>query len=142
MIVLLDEINIQRRNGVAPYTAVVEATVSRTRPVLMAATTTILGMVPLLFDIAFGGMAATIIFGLTFATLLTLFITPTLYAMFIKLSNHVIEAVPKVQLLNHSVILNNVKNLNTFIVCLQILRCSQNDKVKIVQYIFSDNLLW
>ena len=58
VIVLLDEINIQRRNGVAPYTAVVEATVSRTRPVLMAATTTILGMVPLLFDIAFGGMAA------------------------------------------------------------------------------------
>ncbi len=55
---------------------------------------------------------------------------------FIKLSNHVIEAVPKVQLLNHSVILNNVKNLNTFIVCLQILRCSQNDKKKIVQYIF------
>ena len=56
---------------------------------------------------------------------------------FIKLSNHVIEAVPKVQLLNHSVILNNVKNLNTFIVCLQILRCSQNDKVKkLVQYIF------
>ena len=42
--------------------AVVEATVSRTRPVLMAATTTILGMIPLLFDIAFGGMAATIIF--------------------------------------------------------------------------------
>ena len=85
VIVLLDEINIQRRNGVAPYTAVVEATVSRTRPVLMAATTTILGMVPLLFDIAFGGMAATIIFGLTFATLLTLFITPTLYAMFYKI---------------------------------------------------------
>ena len=85
VIVLLDEINIQRRNGVAPYTAVVEATVSRTRPVLMAATTTILGMVPLLFDIAFGGMAATIIFGLTFATLLTLFITPTLYTMFYKI---------------------------------------------------------
>ena len=85
VIVLLDEINIQRRNGVAPYTAVVEATVSRTRPVLMAATTTILGMVPLLFDIAFGGRAATIIFGLTFATLLTLFITPTLYAMFYKI---------------------------------------------------------
>ena len=39
---------------------------------------------------------------------------------FIKLSNHVIEAVPKVQLLNHSVILNNVKNLNTFIVCLSL----------------------
>ena len=79
VIVLIDEINIQRREGVPAYTAVIESTVSRTRPVLMAATTTILGMVPLLFDIAFGGMAATIIFGLTFATLLTLFVTPALY---------------------------------------------------------------
>lgn len=87
VIVLLDEINVQRRNGVAPYTAIIESTVSRTRPVLMAATTTILGMVPLLFDIAFGGMAATIIFGLTFATLLTLFVTPALYAMFYKVNN-------------------------------------------------------
>ena len=57
VIVLIDEINIQRREGVPAYTAVIESTVSRTRPVLMAATTTILGMVPLLFDIAFGGMA-------------------------------------------------------------------------------------
>lgn len=85
VIVLLDEINIQRRSGIVPYTAIIEATVSRTRPVLMAATTTILGMVPLLFDIAFGGMAAAIIFGLTFATLLTLFVTPALYAMFYKI---------------------------------------------------------
>ena len=84
VIVLLDEINVQRKKGVTPYTAVVEATVSRTRPVLMAATTTILGMVPLLFDVAFGGMAATIIFGLTFATLLTLFVTPALYTLFYK----------------------------------------------------------
>ena len=82
VIVLIDEINIQRREGVPAYTAVIESTVSRTRPVLMAATTTILGMVPLLFDIAFGGMAATIIFGLTFATLLTLFVTPALYILF------------------------------------------------------------
>lgn len=91
VIVLINEINVQRRNGTGPYTAVIEATVSRTRPVLMAATTTILGMVPLLFDVAFGGMAATIIFGLTFATLLTLFVTPTLYVMFykVKKENHV-----------------------------------------------------
>lgn len=84
VIVLIDEINVQRREGVLPYTAVVEATVVRTRPVLMAAITTILGMVPLLFDIAFGGMAATIVFGLTFATLLTLFVTPALYVLFYK----------------------------------------------------------
>lgn len=84
VIVLLDEINVQRNLGVAPYTAVVEATVSRTRPVLMAALTTVFGSIPLLFDVVFGGMAATIVFGLTFATLLTLFVTPALYVIFFK----------------------------------------------------------
>lgn len=84
VIVLIDEISVQKRSGVSEHIAIVEATVSRTRPVLMAATTTIFGMVPLLFDIAFGGMAATIIFGLSFATLLTLFVTPALYSIFYK----------------------------------------------------------
>lgn len=84
VIVLIDEINVQHRDGVNLLTAIVEATVSRTRPVLMAAITTIFGMVPLLFDIVFGGMAATIIFGLTFATALTLFVTPALYSIFYK----------------------------------------------------------
>lgn len=82
VIVLIDEINVMHRSGESLQIAIVEATVTRTRPVLMAATTTIAGMVPLLFDVAFGGMAATIIFGLTFATLLTLFVTPALYAVF------------------------------------------------------------
>ena len=82
VIVLLDEVNIQRRAGVAPGEAIVEATVSRTRPVLMAAITTIFGSIPLLFDVVFGGMTATIVFGLSFATLLTLFVTPALYAVF------------------------------------------------------------
>lgn len=82
VIVLLDEVNIQRRAGVAPVEAIVEATVSRTRPVLMAAIATIFGSIPLLFDVVFGGMAATIVFGLSFATLLTLFVTPALYAVF------------------------------------------------------------
>ena len=82
VIVLLDEVNIQRRAGVAPGEAIVEATVSRTRPVLMAAITTIFGSIPLLFDVVFGGMAATIVFGLSFATLLTLFVTPAFYAVF------------------------------------------------------------
>lgn len=82
VIVLLDEVNIQRSMGVDPYHAIIEATVSRTRPVLMAALTTIFGSIPLLFDVVFGGMAATIVFGLSFATLLTLFVTPALYAIF------------------------------------------------------------
>lgn len=86
VIVLLDEVNIQQKAGVEPYTAVIEATVSRTRPVLMAALTTVFGSIPLLFDIVFGGMAATIVFGLSFATLLTLFVTPALYTIFYKIS--------------------------------------------------------
>lgn len=84
VIVLIDEINVQYKSGVPLYNSIIEATVTRTRPVLMAATTTIFGMVPLLFDIVFGGMAATIIFGLTFATLLTLFVTPAIYAILYK----------------------------------------------------------
>lgn len=86
VIVLIDEINILCAEGVSVSQAIVDATVSRTRPVLMAATTTVAGMVPLLFDVAFGGMAATIVFGLTFASLLTLFVTPALYAIFYKVS--------------------------------------------------------
>ena len=85
VIVLLDEVNVQRRAGIAPYAAVIEATVSRVRPVLMAALTTVFGSIPLLFDVVFGGMAATIVFGLSFATLLTLFVTPALYAIFYKI---------------------------------------------------------
>lgn len=82
VIVLIDEVNAQHRAGVKADEAIVEATVLRTRPVLMAAITTIMGSIPLLFDVVFGGMAATIVFRLTFATLLTLFITPALYAVF------------------------------------------------------------
>ena len=66
VIVLLDEVNIQQKAGVEPYTAVIEATVSRARPVLMAALTTV--------------------FGLSFATLLILFVTPALYTVFYKIS--------------------------------------------------------
>lgn len=85
VIVLLDEVNVQRRAGVEARTAVIEATVSRVRPVLMAALTTVFGSIPLLFDVVFGGMAATIVFGLSFATLLTLFVTPALYTIFYKI---------------------------------------------------------
>ena len=85
VIVLIDEVNIQLREGESLRKAVIESTVSRARPVIMAAGTTILGMVPLLFDVVFNGMATTIVFGLTFATLLTLFVTPALIAIFYKL---------------------------------------------------------
>ena len=78
-IVLIDEINVQYKSGVSLYESIIEATISRSIPVIMAAATTIFGMIPLLFDVAFGGMAATIIFGLTFTTILTLFVTYYLF---------------------------------------------------------------
>lgn len=81
VIVLMDEANVLRRAGWTAYDALVQAAVSRSRPVLMAASTTVLGMVPLLFDVVFGSMAATIVFGLTFATLSTLLVCPALYAL-------------------------------------------------------------
>ena len=81
-IVLLDQINSELESGKEPYQAVFDSGVSRVRPVAMAAITTILGMLPLLADAFFESMAVTIMFGLGFATVLTLIVVPTLYTMF------------------------------------------------------------
>lgn len=81
-IVLLDQIEIEMKTGKEPYLAVVDASLSRVRPVCMAAITTILGLVPLLPDIFFKPMAVTIMFGLGFATVLTLIVVPVLYRIF------------------------------------------------------------
>lgn len=81
-IVLLDQIEIEMKLGKDPYVAVVDAALSRVRPVCMAAITTILGMIPLLPDIFFKPMAVTIMFGLGFATVLTLIVVPVLYRLF------------------------------------------------------------
>ena len=84
-IVLLDQINSELEAGTEPYKAVLMSGVSRVRPVSMAAITTILGMVPLLADAFFESMAATIMFGLGFATILTLVVVPVLYTMFYRI---------------------------------------------------------
>lgn len=86
-IVLIDEIDLQIREGKSALTGILDASVSRMRPVTMAAITTILGMIPLLFDVFFKGMAVTIMFGLAFATVLTLLVVPVLYAVFFKVKN-------------------------------------------------------
>lgn len=79
-IVLIDQININLRDGMPPYDAIVNSGVSRLRPVMMAAATTVLGMIPLLGDVFFVGLAIAVMFGLTFATVLTLVFVPVLYA--------------------------------------------------------------
>ncbi|WP_239465256.1 efflux RND transporter permease subunit [Bacteroides mediterraneensis] len=79
-IVLVDEINrLQQEEHFHPYHAVVEATVSRVRPVLMASLTTIVGMIPLVNDPMYGSMAITIMGGLTVGTLITLVLLPIFY---------------------------------------------------------------
>jgi multidrug efflux pump subunit AcrB len=83
-IVLIDEMESQKRAGQAPYDAIVSSGVSRLRPVAMAALTTALGMLPLLTDAFFVAMAVTIIFGLMIATLLTMVVLPVLYAILFR----------------------------------------------------------
>ena len=81
-IVLMDEINTQITSGVEPVTALVDSAQSRLRPVMMASLTTILGMIPLLPDAMFGSLAASIMGGLLFSTVITLLFIPVLYALF------------------------------------------------------------
>jgi multidrug efflux pump subunit AcrB len=83
-IVLIDEINLQSGEDKDLMSAIVDSGISRLRPVAMAASTTALGMIPLLFDAFFVAMAITIIAGLMFATLLTMIVVPVLYATFYK----------------------------------------------------------
>ncbi|MDD5728925.1 MAG: efflux RND transporter permease subunit [Victivallales bacterium] len=84
-IVLLDQINLEQKHGKTPYEAVLDSAVNRVRPVCMAAFTTVLGMVPLLWDAFFAPMSVAIMGGLTFATVLTLVVVPVLYCTFFKI---------------------------------------------------------
>ena len=86
-IVLVDEITRMIREKVDPYTAIIESTINRTRPVIMASVTTILGMLPLIFDPMYGSLAVTVIGGLTFGTIITLVLLPIFYAIFFRIKN-------------------------------------------------------
>ena len=86
-IVLVDEIGLQLNSGLAPVNAVIEATKTRIVPVTMASGTTILGMLPLLGDAMFAGMAATIMGGLFVSTILTIFVLPVTYCIFFKIKS-------------------------------------------------------
>jgi len=80
-VVLLNEINCQTAAGKPSMQAVLDSSVSRIRPVTMAAFATVLGMAPLLSDAFFVDMALTIMFGLAFASVLTLYLVPVLYSI-------------------------------------------------------------
>jgi multidrug efflux pump subunit AcrB len=83
-IVLIDQVNLERREGKAPYPAILDSAVSRLRPVSMASGTTILGMTPLLSDPFYQVMAATVASGLVAATILTLVVVPLFFKLFYR----------------------------------------------------------
>lgn len=84
-VVLIDQIDVQIRGGKPPMAAVRDSSVDRMRPVAMTSLTTICGMAPLVTDPLFSSMAVTIMFGLAFATVLTLFVVPVLYSLFFRI---------------------------------------------------------
>ncbi len=90
-IVLLDEINHEISTGADPLNAIVNSTISRLRPVMMASLTTILGMIPLLFDVMFKGMAVSIMFGLLIGSIVTLIVIPVAYAILYKVNTKVLH---------------------------------------------------
>ncbi len=83
-VVLMEELYLELGHGKPPYDAILDAGVARLRPVLLVAVTTVLGMIPLVQDAFFGAMAVTIMFGLTFACVLTMVLVPVLYAIVYK----------------------------------------------------------
>lgn len=87
-IVLVDQTDMEIREGKPRFRAIIESSVSRVRPVSMGALTTVLGVMPLLLDPFFRSMAVTIMFGLTFATVLTLVVVPVLYAIFFRIGTN------------------------------------------------------
>ncbi|MCC5785490.1 MAG: efflux RND transporter permease subunit [Phycisphaerales bacterium] len=85
-VVLLDELELRTADAKDRLSAIVDAGVSRMRPVVLAALTTVLGMIPLLGDDFFVSMAVTIMSGLAFATVLTLFVVPVMYALVYRIA--------------------------------------------------------
>lgn len=81
VVVLLDEVNANLGRGLTPYKAVVEAAVSRLNPVVNAAGTTVLGVLPMIQDVFWVALAVTIFFGLLVGTVLTMVVVPTLYSL-------------------------------------------------------------
>lgn len=86
-IVLLDEVNLNLAKGQQAYEAVVAAALSRVSPVVLAAATTVLGVIPLLQDVFWVGLAVVIMAGLSFGTVLTMIVVPVLYVILYKIKS-------------------------------------------------------
>jgi multidrug efflux pump subunit AcrB len=87
-IVLVDQMDMEIREGKPRFDAVIDSATSRVRPVSMGALTTVLGVIPLFMDAFFKSMAVVLVFGLTFATALTLLVVPVLYCIFFNIQSN------------------------------------------------------
>lgn len=83
-IVLIEQINIERASGKSIHQSIVDSAVLRLRPVLLAAATTVLGVLPLIPDLFWQGLAVAIMSGLSFGTILTMILLPVFYSLFYK----------------------------------------------------------
>src|SRR5215470_7365744 len=86
-IVLVDEIGALQAAGQVLFDAIINAAVSRLRPVLLAAGTTVLGVIPLLTDVFWVSMSVVIMFGLTIGTVITMVLLPTIYSLLFGIKN-------------------------------------------------------
>jgi len=86
-IVLVDQMDLEIKEGKPRFDAIVDSAASRVRPVMMGALTTVLGVIPLFTDAFFKSMAVVLVFGLTFATVLTLIVVPAFYSVFFRVRN-------------------------------------------------------
>jgi multidrug efflux pump subunit AcrB len=91
-VILVDQVKQEIASGLDPWSAVVDAAVHRTRPVVLTATATVLAMIPLTRSVFWGPMAIAIMGGLTVATLLTIFFVPALYAAWFRVGRAVAAA--------------------------------------------------
>ena len=94
-IVLVDQMDLEIKEGKPRFDAVVDSAASRVRPVMMGSLTTVLGVFPLITDAFFRSMAVVLVFGLTFATILTLLVIPVLYAIFFNIRSSETDRKPE-----------------------------------------------
>ena len=84
-VILIDQVEIERADGMPAWDAVIAASVSRFRPIMLTAISTVLGMIPIAWTVFWGPMAFAIMGGLLVATVLTLIFLPALYVAFFRI---------------------------------------------------------
>ena len=95
-VILIDQIELERANGVAAWDAIVESAVRRLRPIVLTAAAAVLAMIPLSRSVFWGPMAVAIMGGLIVATLLTLLALPAMYAAWFRVRREAPPAQAKI----------------------------------------------